>query len=183
MSLTYFRSDNNDITPVTFWSNVSNIMHYLNKATKHKLTEKTEKKKSLVFCVWQQEGEKTSFMSELLHCSFQVGRWVGWSLLHGRRKCASSLQWKCPRRWRRSPLLRTQASAGHSEGRSGTDTGRTSPCSGGLAGYDGAASLQDGQTHNSDWSTQDGDSTDRRSDFCLWQKLTVWWNDDTITKY
>lgn len=182
MSLTYFRSNNNDITPVTFWSNVSNIMHYLNKATKHKLTEKTGKKKKKRV-EWAVCDNKKVNKTELLHCSFQVGRWVGWSLLHGRRKCASSLQWKCPRRWRRSPLLRTQASAGHSEGRSGTDTGRTSPCSGGLAGYDGAASLQDGQTHNSDWSTQDGDSTDRRSDFCLWQKLTVWWNDDTITKY
>lgn len=76
MSLTYFRSNNNDITPVTFWSNVSNIMHYLNKATKHKLTEKTEKKKkkeSSVLCVTTRRWTKQSSYTAVFRWDDELG--------------------------------------------------------------------------------------------------------------
>lgn len=82
----------------------------------------------------------------VLRCSSPAGRWAAWSPPHERRRCASSLQWRCPRRWRRSPRLPTPASAGRIGGTPGTGTGRRSPCCGGPAGSGAAASLQDGQT-------------------------------------
>lgn len=122
-------------------------------------------------------------MSKVLRCSFLAGQWVGWFLLHGHRKCASSLRWKCPRRWQRSPLLQTPASADRSAGRSGTDTGRTSPCSDDLAGYDGAASLQDGRTETlrTEEKTDTGDGwweeyscTQQFEDCLCWFRPQVW---------
>lgn len=150
----------------TNWAKIMSQRKINNTRQKKESWPVWDKKKSV-----KKTQKNKRIMSEVLRCSFQAGRWAGWSLLRGHRKCASSLRWKCPRRWRRSPPLRKPASAGRSGGRSGTGTGRTSPYSGDLAGCDGAASLQDGQTQCSerqkilrmddDGSQQQGNSTNR----------------------